>query len=152
MTVQKMPEGYHSVTPSLIVEGCNEAIIFYQKAFNATEKMRLTMPNGSIGHAEIVIGNSVVMLAEACPEWNTKSPHTYGGSPASLFVYVDDVDATVAQAVGAGATIQMPVVDMFWGDRCGKVLCPFGHLWMVATHIEDVSPADVAERMKTHQP
>jgi PhnB protein len=144
----KIPSGYHSIAPYLIVPNSLEAIAFYQKAFNAIEKMRLEMPDGSIGHAEIIVGNSVVMLGAASQEMNTKSPADFGGSPASLHFYVENADAMVAQAVRAGATLLKPVEDMFWGDRAGRVQDPFGYQWMISHHVEEVPMEEIQKRLR----
>ncbi len=147
MAVKPIPEGYHSVTPYLYVRGAAEAIAFYVKAFGAVEVMRLAMPGGVIGHAEIRIGNSVVMLSDEMPEWGNKSPQTLGGASSGLMIYVPDVDALFAQAIAAGASVYKPLVDQFYGDRSGSVLDPYGHIWTVATHTEDVPHEEMAARM-----
>ena len=136
--VKPIPEGYHTVTPYLIVAGAAAALAFYKKAFGATESMRLTGPGGKIGHAEIRIGDSHVMLADEVPEIGARGPRSFGGSPVTIFLYVEDVDATVDRAVAAGGKLVRPVKDQFYGDRSGGVEDPFGHVWYVATHIEDV--------------
>ncbi|HBI42738.1 MAG TPA: glyoxalase [Planctomycetales bacterium] len=141
--VKPIPEGYHSVTPYLIVNGGAAAIEFYKKAFGATEVMRLPGPDGKVGHAEIRIGDSVIMLADEHPEMGAKSPHTIGGTPVSILLYVEDVDAVVRQAVAAGAKITRPVEDKFYGDRMGGLDDPFGHVWYVATHTKDVTPEEM---------
>ena len=142
--VKPIPEGYHSVTPYLIVKGGARAIDFYQRAFGAKELFRMAQPDGRIGHAEIQIGDSRLMLADEHPEIGARSPQSIGGSPVTIHLYVPDVDATVARAVAAGAKVTRPVENQFYGDRNGGVTDPFGHLWYVATHIEDV-PADELE-------
>lgn len=147
MAVKPIPDGYHSVTPYLYVRGAADAIAFYEKAFGAVELMRLPMPGGVIGHAEIRIGDSVVMLADEMPEWGNKSPQTLGGTSAGLMVYVPDVDAVFARAVAAGASVHKPLADQFYGDRSGSVLDPFGHNWTIATHTEDVPHEEMAARM-----
>ena len=144
--VKPIPEGYHTVTPYLIVKGGNAAIEFYKKAFGAKELFRIPGPDGKVGHAEIGVGDSVVMLADEHPEMGAKSPQTIGGTPVSILLYVEDVDAVVRQAVAAGAKIQRPVEDKFYGDRMGTLDDPFGHVWHVATHIENVSPEDMKKR------
>ena len=144
--VNPIPEGYHSVTPYLIVKGAADAIEFYKKAFGATELFRMDQPDGRIGHAEIKIGDSAIMLADEFPELGHKSPPTLGGSPVSLLIYVEDVDAVFAQAIASGATEERPVEDKFYGDRGGSLIDPFGHIWHIATHIEDLSPEQMQER------
>ena len=147
MAVKPIPDGYHSVTPYLYVRGAAEAIAFYEKAFGAVEMMRLAMPGGVIGHAEIRIGNSVIMLSDEMPEWGNKSPQTLGGTSSGLMVYVPDVDALFAQAIAAGASVHKPLADQFYGDRSGSVLDPYGHNWTIATHTEDVPHEEMAARM-----
>jgi PhnB protein len=144
--VKPIPEGYHSVTPYLIVKGGNAAIEFYKKAFGAKELFRIPGPDGKVGHAEIGIGDSVVMLADEHPEMGARCPQTIGGTPVSILLYVEDVDAVVRQAVAAGAKIQRPVEDKFYGDRMGTLDDPFGHVWHVATHRENVSPEEMKKR------
>src|SRR5262249_16076923 len=146
MPVKPIPEGYHSISPSLTVDGATEAIEFYKRAFGATERMRMAMPNGKIGHAELDIGDSVVMLNDVLPESSVQSPNELGGTAVSVFLYVDDVDSVVQDAVDAGATVTMPVADQFWGDRFGTVSDPFGHHWGIATHVEDLTPEEIAVR------
>jgi PhnB protein len=148
MSVKPIPEGYHSLTPYLIIRGATEAIEFYKKAFGATELFRFPAPEGKIGHAEMKIGDSPIMLADEFPDMGYKGPQTLGGSAVSLMVYVDDVDATFTQAVGAGATVKEAVSDKFYGDRMGTVVDPFGHVWHVATHKEDVSVEEMQRRAK----
>lgn len=143
-----VPEGCRTVTPYLIIRDAAKAIEFYKKAFGAVERFRMPMPDGKLAHAEIQIGDSVLMIADENPAWGVQSPQALNGSPVSIFLYVPDVDATFKQAVAAGATEVMPVADMFWGDRYGKVADPFGHKWDIATHVEDVAPAEMEERMK----
>ena len=143
-----IPDGYHTVTPYLIIKGAGDAIEFYQKAFGATELFRLSMPGGKIGHAEIKIGDSPIMLADEFPEMGYKSPQALGGSPVSLMIYVTDVDTIFNQAVAAGATVKEAVSDKFYGDRMGTVTDPFGHIWHVATHKEDVSLEEMEKRAK----
>lgn len=145
--VKSIPDGYHSVTPYLIVRGGARALAFYVKALGAKELMRLDMGGGKLGHAEIRIGDSVVMLADEFPEMNCKSPQAFGGTPVSLMVYVEDVDARVKQAVAAGAKLIRPVQDQFYGDRSGVLLDPFGHQWTLATHKEDLTPEQISKRM-----
>ncbi|MBK8503418.1 MAG: VOC family protein [Saprospiraceae bacterium] len=131
----------------MTVQGCDQAIEFYKKAFGATEKLRLLMPNGLIGHAEIAIEGSLLMMAEENPEWGTKSPKTLGGSPMTFGLYVPDVDKAFQKAIDAGATAITPVKDKFYGDRVGQVLDPFGYQWMITTHFEDVSALEMQSRM-----
>ena len=144
--IKPMPDGYHTLTPYIVVDGAADAIAFYQKAFGAEEIYRMPAPGGKVMHAEIQIGDSRLMLSDAIPEMGGRSPKTLGGSPASILVYVPDVDAAFARAVEAGATAEMPVANMFWGDRYGKVKDPFGHVWQLATHVEDVSPEEMGRR------
>jgi PhnB protein len=148
MATKPIPEGYHSLTLYLAVDDAAKAIEFYQRAFGATERVRMPAPDGRIGHAELEIGDSVLMLADPSPQSQAKPPKELGGTTAGIFVYVEDVDAVVQDALDAGATLTMPVDDMFWGDRFGSVTDPFGHSWQIATHIEDVSPEEMEERMK----
>ena len=146
MSVSPIPAGYHTVTPYLIVKGAAAAIEFYKSVFGAIEEMRMAGPGGTIMHAEIRIGDSKIMLSEECPQWGTRGPQTLGGSPVGLCLYFPDVDARVAAAVAAGATVTKPVQDQFYGDRSGSVTDPFGHQWTVATHIEDVSHEEMTRR------
>jgi PhnB protein len=148
MAVQPVPEGYHTVTPYLAVEDATEAIEYYTKAFGAKERVRMDTPDGKVGHAELEIGDSLVMLSDPVPQASTKPPKELGGTSVSVFLYVEDVDAVVKQAVDAGASITAEVADQFWGDRFGTVTDPFGHVWAVATHVEDVPPEEIAERAK----
>ena len=143
-----IPEGCHTLTPYLTVDNAAQAIEFYKRAFGATERMRMPAPDGKIGHAELEIGDSVFMLSDPFPQATQKTPKELGGTTAGVFVYVEDVDAVVEQAVNAGATVTMAVEDMFWGDRFGSVVDPFGHSWSVATHKEDLTPEQIAERGK----
>ncbi|HWP99425.1 MAG TPA: VOC family protein [Vicinamibacterales bacterium] len=142
-----IPEGYHSVTPYIVVDGADRAIDFYRRAFGAEELLRMPGPGGKISHAEIRIGDSIVMLADPVPGTTLVPPSTLGGTTASLMIYVPDVDATYRQAVSAGATARQEPADMFWGDRFGKLADPFGHEWMLATHVEDVAPEEMERRM-----
>ncbi len=142
--VNAIPTGYHSVTPYLVVNDANRAIEFYKQAFGATETVRMGGPGGKIGHAEIKIGDSMLMLADEMQ--GNRSPQSIGGSPVSIFLYVDNVDSVFDQAVKAGAKADMPPQDMFWGDRFGKLKDPFGHEWAIATHIEDVAPEEMKKR------
>jgi PhnB protein len=149
MATKPIPEGYHTVTPYLAVDDAAQAIEYYKKAFGAKERGRMETPDGNIGHAELEIGDSLVMLSDPFPQASTRPPKELGGTTASVFMYVDDVDAFVQRAVDAGATITMEVADQFWGDRFGSVQDPFGHSWGIATHVEDVPPEEMAERAKT---
>ena len=144
--VRPVPEGYHTATPYLIVKDGAGAIEFYKKAFGATELMRMADSSGKIGHAEIKIGDSVIMLADEVTEMGYRSPQSLGGSPVSILLYVEDVDALFSQAVATGAKVQRPVQDQFYGDRIGGVTDPFGHVWYIATHKEDVSPEEMQKR------
>ena len=143
-----IPEGYHTATPYLIIGGAAEAIEFYQKAFGATELFRFPAPDGKIGHAEIKIGDSPIMLADEYPEMGYKGPQTLGGSPVSIMIYVDDVDTVFDRAVAAGASVKEAVSDKFYGDRMGTLADPFGHVWHVSTHKEDVSVEEMERRAK----
>ncbi|CAN5890225.1 Dot/Icm type IV secretion system effector PhnB [soil metagenome] len=144
--VKPIPEGYHSVTPYLIINGAADAIEFYKKAFGATELFRMPQPDGKVGHAEIKIGDSPIMLSDEHPEMGYTSPTTLGGTPVSIMIYVDDVDTIFKQAIAAGGEQQKPVQDQFYGDRSGSLKDPFGHVWHVATHVEDVSPEEIEKR------
>ena len=144
--VNAIPEGYEGAMPYLIIKDAARALEFYRKAFGATEIMRVAGPGGSVGHAEIKIGEAIIMLADEFPEMNCKSPHSFGGSPVSIMVYVQDVDAFVKQAVAAGAKVVTPVENKFYGDRSGSLEDPFGHHWHFATHVEDVLPDELAKR------
>jgi PhnB protein len=146
MAVKPIPEGYHTLSPSLSVDNAAEAIEFYKRAFGATERSRMLGPDGKIAHAELQIGDSVLMLADPFPQATTKPPKEIGGTAVTLFLYVEDVDAVFKQAIDAGATSAMDVDDMFWGDRFGSVTDPYGHSWAIATHVEDVPPAEMEER------
>jgi PhnB protein len=146
MPVQPIPDAYRAVTPYLIVDGAAAALDFYKQAFGAVETMRMPGPDGRIGHAEIKIGAAPIMLADEFPKMGFRSPKALGGTPVSLLVYVNDVDATFAQAVAAGATVVRPVQDQFYGDRSGVLTDPFGHSWNLATHKEDVPPEELAKR------
>lgn len=145
-TAGSIPEGYHTATPYLIVRNAAKAIEFYKDAFGARELKRLEMPGDKVGHAEIQIGDSRIMLADEFPEWDARSPQTIGGSPVIIALYVDDVDAVVDRAVAAGAKLFKPVADQFHGDRSGSITDPFGHKWNIATHIEDVSDEEINRR------
>jgi len=147
MPVQFQPEGYHSVTPYIIVEGANAAIEFYAANFGASEVMRIPGPEGKVMHAEIQIGDSRVMLADPCPEMGAESPVKFGGSPQHLMIYTEDCDAMFGKAVEAGSEVLRPLADQFYGDRSGTLKDPFGHQWTLATHVEDVSEEEIAKRM-----
>ncbi|MGH2451205.1 MAG: VOC family protein [Candidatus Limnocylindria bacterium] len=148
MAVKPIPDGYHTATPYLAVDDAAKAIEYYKKAFGAKERARMEAPGGKIGHAELEIGDSLVMLSDPFPQATTRPPKELGGTSASVFMYVEDVDAVVKRAVEAGATVTMEIEDQFWGDRFGSVEDPFGHLWSIATHVEDVAPEEMAERAK----
>jgi PhnB protein len=148
MAVKPVPEGFHTLTPYLAVENAADAIEYYKKAFGAEEKFRMDAPGGKIGHAELQIGDSLIMLSDPFPQSSTKTPSELGATTGSVFMYVEDVDAVVKQAIDAGATVTMEVADQFWGDRFGTIEDPFGHIWSVATHVEDVPPEEIAERAK----
>ena len=149
MAAQAVPEGYHTLTPYLSVDDAAAAIDFYQRAFGATERGRMDGPDGKIAHAELAIGDSIVMLADPFPQFQAKPPKELGGTTVGLFLYVDNVDEVFRQAVEAGATSTMEPEDQFWGDRFGTVTDPFGHQWQIATHVEDVPPEEMEERAKT---
>jgi PhnB protein len=144
--VNPIPEGYHSVTPYLSIKGAAKAIDYYKQVFGATELFRMAAPDGKIGHAEIKIGNSPIMIADEFPEMEFVSPQTLGGSPIGLMIYVDDVDTMFNKAISAGATQVKPLQDQFYGDRSGTLKDPFGHVWTVATHVEDVAPEELQKR------
>jgi PhnB protein len=156
MTTKAIPDGYHSVTPYLIVKGAAAAIEFYRDAFGATELFRMAGADGRVGHAEIRIGDSVIMLADEHPDMGYRSPRTLGGSAVSIMLYVEDVDGMFARAVKGGAQSQRPVVNQFYGDRSGTLEDPFGHVWTIATHVEDVDPEELERRataaMASHAP
>jgi len=144
--VKPIPEGYHSVTPYLIIKNAADAIEFYKKAFGATELFRMDQPDGKIGHAEIKIGDSPIMLSDEFPEMGHRGPQSLGGSPVSIMLYVEVVDAVVNRATTAGAKLDRPVEDKFYGDRAGSLTDPFGHIWHIGTHKEDVSPEEMEKR------
>jgi PhnB protein len=147
MAVKAIPEGYHSVTPYLIVNGAEEAIRFYAQAFGATEMLRLPMGD-KIGHAEMKIGDSVIMLSDEWPDHGKLGPKSRGGATAGLMIYLEDVDAAFERAIAAGATLERPVEDQFYGDRSGTVIDPFGHSWTLSTHVEDVPEDELQRRME----
>jgi PhnB protein len=153
--VNPIPQGFHSVTPFLVVNDVAQALDFYRRAFGAEERMRLSGPNGKVSHAETKIGDSIIMITEDSPNNGLRSPEALGSSTVSIVLYVDDVNATFKQATQAGAKTQQPLADMFWGDRYGRVTDPFGHSWSLATHIEDVAPEEMTKRsqeaMKSQQ-
>lgn len=142
-----IPDGMHTLTPHIVCEGASDAIAFYRKAFNAEELTRLPAPGGKVMHAAIRIGDSVVMLMDDFPEWGSLGPKALKGSPVTLHLYVQDADAAIKQAVAAGAQVTMPAADMFWGDRYGQVVDPFGHRWSIATHKEDLTPEEIQRNM-----
>jgi len=147
MATKAIPDGYHSATPYLIVKGAKEAIEFYQRAFGAAELFRMADPSGRVGHAEIRIGDSVIMLADEHPDMGYRSPHSLGGSAVSILLYMEDVDAVFARALTAGARTRREVANQFYGDRSGTLEDPFGHVWTVATHVEDVPPEEIERRL-----
>jgi len=147
--VKPVPEGYHTVTAYLTVNDANAAIEFYKRAFGAKEVVRMQGPPGKIGHAELRIGDSMIMLSDEMPGTSCRAPQSLGASTVGLFLYVPDVDASFNQAVSAGATSATPVADMFWGDRFGTVKDPYGHVWSLATHKEDVAPEEMRKRAQT---
>jgi PhnB protein len=148
MAVRPIPDGYHTATAYLIVNDAARALEFYKRAFNAREVMRLAGPDGKVMHAEMKVGDSPIMLADEFPEMGARSPQSFGGSPVSILLYVDDVDARFSQAIAAGATVQRAVADQFYGDRSGTLIDPFGHVWSVATHKEDVSAEEMHRRFE----
>ena len=139
MAVRPIPEGYHTLTPYLVLSGGAAALDFYQKAFGAVEIMRMDGPDGRVMHAEIKIGDSILMLSDECPQMGFKGPKSLGGSGVGLLLYVEGVDAVFARAVEAGGSVMKPLADQFYGDRSGTIVDPFGHVWTLATHVEDVS-------------
>jgi PhnB protein len=147
-TVNPIPKGYEGATPYLVVNGASKALDFYKKAFGATERMRMPAPGGKVGHAEIIIEKALIMLADEFPEMNCKSPQSFGGSPVSMMIYVQDVDQFVKRAVDAGAKVVRPVENKFYGDRAASLEDPFGHQWHFATHVEDVPPGEMEKRAK----
>ncbi len=146
--IPAIPEDYQTVTPYLTVNDAAAALVFYEKAFGAMEILRLKMPDGKVGHAEFKIGQSIFMISDEYPDSSSKSPLSLDGSSVKLHVYVNDVDASYAQAIAAGATVIMPPANQFWGDRMGSLTDPFGHHWLLATHIEDVEPGEFQGRME----
>ncbi|MFC4307881.1 VOC family protein [Steroidobacter flavus] len=146
MMVNPIPQGHHSITPYLIIKGASKAIDFYKKAFGATEDMRMASPDGRVGHAEISVGDSKIMLADEMPEMGHRSPQSIGGTGVSMMLYLDKVDDVFKRAIAAGAKELQPVKDQFYGDRSGTLQDPFGHVWTVATHVEDVPPDEMRRR------
>jgi PhnB protein len=147
MPGKPIPDGYQAITPYLIIDGANSAIEFYKTVFGATERMRIGAPGGRIGHAELLIGGSVIMLADEFPEMDARGPKSIGGTPVSLLLYVENVDDVVRRAIDAGATLRRAVETKFYGDRGGTVIDPWGHVWNIATHVEDVSVEEMQNRM-----
>ena len=145
--VKPIPDGMHSLTPHLVCAGAADAIEFYKRAFNAIETSRLPSPSGRLMHAAVRIGDSTLMLVDEFPDMGSFGPNALKGSPVTIHLYVEDVDKTIAQALAAGATLKMAVQDMFWGDRYGQLVDPFGHHWSVATHTRDLSPEEVRQGM-----
>ena len=145
-TAKPIPDDYPRMSPYLCVDGADAAIAFYTEIFGGRERMRLSGPDGKVGHAELQIGDSVLMLSDEWPEMGVRGPGAYGGTAVTLAVYVDDADTVVARAVERGATVIRPVEDQFYGDRSGQVLDPWGHRWSIATHVEDVHPDEIARR------
>jgi PhnB protein len=146
MAAKPIPEGYQSVVPYLAVDDAKKAIEFYKRAFGAEETVQMPGPDGSIAHCELRIGDSVVMLSDPFPQARTRPPNEIGGTSISLFIYAEDVDEAIQTAADAGATITMAAEDQFWGDRMGQVEDPFGHVWQIATHVEDLSPEEIGRR------
>lgn len=142
-SVKPIPKGFHSVTPHLVARNADQAIAFYTRAFGAEELSRMPSADGKVMHAEIKIGDSILMLCDEFPQMNCLGPPSLGGSPVTIHVYVEDADAVFQQAVAAGATVKMPLEDTFWGDRYGKVTDPFGHEWSIATRMRELTPEDI---------
>ncbi len=151
MAVKAIPEGYHSVIPYLVMKGAAQAIDYYKKVFGATEVMRMPAPDGRIGHAELRIGDSHIMLADEYPERGYLGPQSIGGTAVSLMVYLDNVDEVFKKAIAAGGQELQPVQDQFYGDRSGTLKDPFGHMWTIATHVEDVPPEEMGRRAEQYQ-
>jgi PhnB protein len=152
MAVRPIPEGFHSVTPYLILQDTAAALDFYKRAFGATELVRMPGPGGKVMHAEMKIGDSILMMADAFPDMGFRDPKALGGTTVSLALYVADVDARFNQAVAAGGKVLYPVKDQFYGDRSGTLTDPFGHVWTISTHKEDLSPEEIGRRMAAHKP
>jgi uncharacterized glyoxalase superfamily protein PhnB len=146
MSAKPVPKGFHTITPHIVCRDAKKAIEFYQKAFGAESVRTLSMPDGSVMHAELKIGDSIVMLGEEAPKWNVLSPLSLGNCTAVIHLFTDDVDSAFQRAVSAGCTAMMPVMDQFWGDRYGQVVDPFGHRWSIATHKEDLSDEEIQKR------
>jgi PhnB protein len=146
MAVKPIPDNYPVISPYLCVKDATAAIAFYKSAFGATERMRIAAPEGKIGHAELNIGKALIMLADEYPDMDFRSPDSIGGSPVTIHLYVEDVDDCCRRAVTAGATLTKPVQDQFYGDRSGQFRDPFGHVWAIATHTEDISPQEIEKR------
>ena len=146
--VKPVPQGYHTATPYLTIKNAARALDFYKKAFGAQEVARMDAPDGKVAHAEIKVGDSMIMIAEEMPGSGNRSPESLGGTTASIFLYVDNADAIFDRAVSAGAQVETALADMFWGDRYGRLKDPYGHSWGVATHKEDVAPAEMEKRMQ----
>ena len=147
--VKAVPEGYHTLTPHLVIRDCERAIEFYKKAFGAEQRGEIAKgPSGKVMHAEIKIGDSVLMVVDEFPEMGSKSPQTIGGTAVSIHIYTDNADAAWKRATEAGASVLMPMADMFWGDRFGVVADPFGHHWSIAQHVKDMTPAEMEQAMK----
>lgn len=147
MTTNSIPDGFHSLTPYLVAKDAQSALVFYQKAFDAEVILKLETPDGGLAHAELRIGNSIFMLTEEYPDMGFHSPESLGGAGVSMMIYLDDVDSAFTQAISAGAEEMRPVIDQFYGDRAGTVKDPFGHVWTLATHIEDLSDEALEQRM-----
>ncbi len=145
-SINPIPEEYGTITPYLIVDSANEAIAFYQKAFGATEQARIEGPGGSVGHAELKVGDSMIMLADPCPAMQFESPQKYGGTPVSFYIYVEKVDEVFAKALEIGAAEIKPVTNQFYGDRSGTVRDPFGHVWTISSRVEKLTPEEVRQR------
>jgi PhnB protein len=148
MPAKPIPEGYSTLTTYLAVDDAAKAIEYYKRAFGAEERVRMHGPDGKVGHAELQLADSKLMLSDPIPQSATKPPTELGGTSASVFMYVEDVDAVVEKAVEQGATVTMEVADQFWGDRFGTITDPFGHVWAIATHVEDLTPEEIEERGK----
>jgi PhnB protein len=146
MPPKPIPKGYHTLTPYVAVDDATKAIEFYKRAFGAKERVRMPGPNDTVAHAELEIGDSLIMLSDPFPQSSIKTPKELGGTTGATFMYVEDVDEVVQQAIDAGATVTMPVEKQFWGDRYGKVADPFGHEWQIATHVEDLTPEEIEKR------
>jgi PhnB protein len=148
--VKPVPDGYHSLTPSLVVDNGDEAIEFYKRALGAEEIYRMAMPDGRVGHAELKLGDSIFFVSDEFPDMGFRSPKSLGGTHGGLGFYVEDADAAFEKAVAAGATPIMPMMDAFWGDRYGKVADPYGHTWSLMTHVKDLTPEEIAEASKEY--